>query len=258
MMLTKNRVKQIIALQKKKVREEERLFVVEGDKIVKEFLSSGFRVQTLVAKPEFINNLKDTQKTKPEEIFAVSFDELRKMSSLSTPHNALALIRMPEERAVKPEKNSGLFAALDCIQDPGNLGTIIRSASWFGIDNVICSNDCADIYNPKVIQATMGAILSVRVYYTDLKLFLNNANKEGLEIYGTVLEGRNIYSEKLENEGVILLGNESRGISDDLKELITVRLTIPKLGKSVEGIESLNAAMAASIVFSEFSGRRFK
>jgi TrmH family RNA methyltransferase len=141
---------------------------------------------------------------------------------------------------------------LDFVQDPGNLGTIIRAAAWFGIKNIVCSCDCVDVYNPKVIQASMGAILHVNVFYTDLKELLVSATKNKIPVFGAMLEGKSIYNHKLDNKGIILLGNESRGISDELIPYITEKIMIPCANRAIPGIESLNVSMAASIIFSEF------
>jgi len=255
-MLSKNKTKFIISLQRKKNREEYKLYVIEGDKIVREFISAGIPVKSLIAKPEFISSLPKESLAAVSEIEPVSYEELKQISGLKTPHNALAVVTMPD-----PEVKTGKFLkkqciALDCIQDPGNLGTIIRAATWFGIRNIVCSEDCVDVYNPKVIQASMGAIIHVNVLYTDLKAFLTEAKGKGLSVYGTLLEGKSIYTEKLEKKGIILLGNESKGISDDLVPFIDYKLMIPKFSDAELGIDSLNVGMAASIVLSEFARRR--
>lgn len=255
-MLGKNKVKLILSLQKKRARDQEKLFIIEGDKIVREFLVSGMKVAMLVAKPEFISGLPSELISLVSEVIPVSYEELKKLSTLKTPHNALALVRMPEAAGSESDFTGELCAALDFIQDPGNLGTIIRAAAWFGIRNIICSENCVDAYNPKVIQATMGAILNVRVTYLDLAEFLVRTKKSGSDIYGTLLDGESVYGATLGKTGVILLGNESKGISDNLVPLITKRISIPKFTMAVHGIDSLNAGMAASIVFSEFARRR--
>jgi len=254
-MLSKNRLRFIISLQKKKIRDEQNLFVIEGDKLVKEFLSSDMKVVSLIAKPEFIGSISKEILKGINEVESVSYEELKQISSLKTPHNALALIRMPvtETKAVQILKE--LCVALDFIQDPGNLGTIIRAASWFGIKNIVCSEDCVDVYNPKVIQATMGAILNVKVHYYDLKKILHTASEKGIPVYGTMIEGESIYRHKLGKKGVILLGNESKGISDNLLPFVTSRLMIPKFTLARHGIDSLNVGMAASVIFSEFARR---
>jgi TrmH family RNA methyltransferase len=252
-MISKNKANYIISLQKKKVRDEERLFVIEGDKLVKEFLQARAPVKTLIAKPEFLNSLPLFLKQGVAEIISASYDELKRISTLKTPHNALAVIVMPKIVPDPAELKKGLTIALDCIQDPGNLGTIIRAAAWFGLKNIYCSHDCVDEYNPKVIQASMGAILHVNVFFTELKELLRKAAEINLPVFGTMLEGESIYTYKLANKGIILLGNESQGISDELLPYITDKIVIPRLTDDSSGIDSLNVSMAASVIFSEFT-----
>jgi TrmH family RNA methyltransferase len=251
-MISKNKAKFIISLQRKKVREDEGLFVIEGDKLVKEFLSAKVPVKTLIAKKEFISSLPPLLKECIDEIEDATLGELKQISSLKTPHNALALVHIRELTMNPEELLDGLCVALEFVQDPGNLGTIIRAAAWFGIRNIVCSNDCVDVYNPKVIQATMGAILHVNIYYSDLKNLVRLANETMVPVFGTLLDGESIYRHKLTGKGIILLGNESRGISDDLIPFVTHRIMIPGAGRAMPGIESLNVGMAASVVFSEF------
>lgn len=252
-MVSRNKANFIISLQKKKVREEEKLYVIEGDKLVKEFLAARVSVKTLIAEPDFLNSLPLFQKQGIGEIIPANYDDLKKISSLKTPHNALAVIRMPEIKMDPSEINKGLSVALDCVQDPGNLGTIIRSAAWFGIRNIYCSEDCVDVFNPKVIQASMGAILHVNVFYTDLRKLLEKVKEFNVKVFGALIEGESIYSRKLESNGIILLGNESKGISEELMPYITDRIMIPKLNNAQSGIDSLNVSMAASVIFSEFT-----
>jgi TrmH family RNA methyltransferase len=254
--LNKNKINFILSLQKKKIREEERLYVIEGDKLVKEFLKAKMTVKSLVAKPEFLNSLPLVDKNGVGEIIPVSYEELKRVSSLKTPHNALAIIQMPEIKMDHGEFWNELTVALDCIQDPGNLGTIIRAAAWFGINNICCSENCVDVYNPKVIQSSMGAILHVNVFYTDLQALFKKAVENKTRIYGALLEGESIYSYKLRDKGIILLGNESRGISEELIPFITDRIMIPGLHQTGSGIDSLNVSMAASVIFSEFTRSR--
>jgi TrmH family RNA methyltransferase len=255
-MLSKNRLRFIISLRKKKIRDKQNLFIIEGDKLVKEFLSSHLKVISLIAKPEFLASLPEEVSDRIDEVEPVSNEELRQISSLKTPHNAIALVEMPVIKTNPILLTKELCVALDFIQDPGNLGTIIRAASWFGLKNVVCSEDCADVYNPKVIQATMGAILNMKVHYYDLKKLLSAAVDQGTPVYGTTLEGESIYDQKLSENGVILLGNESKGISEDLIPFVTTRLMIPKFTSARHGIDSLNVGMAASVIFSEFARRR--
>ena len=254
-MISKSKTKFIISLQKKKVRDEEQLFVIEGDKLVKEFLNAGIPVKILIAKPEFLRELPADLTLPVSDIEAVSYEELKQISSFKTPHNAIAVIPIPERKLDADEIFKGLSVALDFIQDPGNLGTIIRAAAWFGIKNIVCSEDCVDLYNPKVIQASMGAILHVKVHYLDLKKFVILANERKIRVFGTMLEGESIYHHKLDNKGVILLGNESKGISDELIPYINEKIMIPRFSNVKHGIDSLNVGMAASVVFSEFHKR---
>lgn len=257
-MISKNKAKFIISLQKKKVRDEERLFIIEGDKLVKEFLAAKIPVKTLIARPEFLSSLPDDLTRFVNEIEDVSYEELKQISTLKTPHNALAIIPVPDRNLDTNDVLKGLCVALDFVQDPGNLGTIIRAAAWFGIKNIVCSEDCVDVYNPKVIQASMGALLNVSVFYNDLKKLFTSAAKNKIPIFGMMLEGDSIYNHKLDNKGIILLGNESKGISDELIPFITEKIMIPKFSKAKQGIDSLNVGMAASVVFYEFlrkSGR---
>jgi TrmH family RNA methyltransferase len=251
-MISKNSAKFIISLQKKKIRDEKRLFIIEGDKLVKEFLIAGMPFKTLIAKPEFLNALPADLTRFVDEIEEVSYEELKNISTLKTPHNALGVVPMPEREMDTLAVIGQLCAALDCIQDPGNLGTIIRAAAWFGIKNVVCSEDCVDVYNPKVIQASMGALLHVNVFYYDLKKLLASAAKNKIPVFGAMLKGDSIYKHHLDNKGVILLGNESKGISGELIPYITEKIMIPGFSKAKPGIDSLNAGMAASVIFSEF------
>jgi TrmH family RNA methyltransferase len=259
-MISKNKAAFIVSLQKKKTRDEEKLFVIEGDKLVREFMEARAGIKTLVALPEFLNSLPVFLREGINEVLSVSPGELERISSLKTPHNALAVVQIPERKFDYSQVGNSLSIALDSVQDPGNMGTIIRSAAWFGIRNIFCSPECADLYNPKVIQASMGAILHVDVFSVDLKVFLSKLSAEKIKVFGAVLDGDSIYAHKLGNKGVILLGNESKGISEDLMPFITDRIMIPGLGAEKPGIDSLNVSMAASVILSEFTrsrGREF-
>ncbi len=254
-MISKSKAKYIISLQKKKNRDDENLFVIEGDKLVKEFLNANVQIRILAAKPEFINSIADNKRNLIGEFVNINYEELKQLSSLKTPHNALAVVAKRE-----PEFDTGvifsqLSLALDCIQDPGNLGTIIRVAAWFGIKHIVCSPDSVDLYNPKVIQSTMGAILHVNVHYTGLNSFLLQAKKRNIPVFGTLFDGQSIYQHELAVKAVILFGNESKGISENLLPLITEKIRVPGLSDTVPGIDSLNVSMAASIVLSEFFRR---
>jgi TrmH family RNA methyltransferase len=213
------------------------------------------RIRILAAKPEFISGIPAEMKTLIDETASAGYEDLKHISTLKTPHNALAVVEMPENRIDLKETSRGLTVALDFIQDPGNFGTILRAAAWFGIKHIVCSENCVDAFNPKVVQAAMGALLSVKVGYGDLKDFLSGAVQKKINVYGTYLEGESIYSSRLGKKGIILFGNESKGISPDLREFVTRPLSIPKFTGAAAGIESLNVGMAASIVFSEFARR---
>jgi RNA methyltransferase, TrmH family len=254
-MLSKTRIKFIKSLQNKKVRDEERLFVIEGDKLVNEFLIANVPVKMLLAKPEFLDSLLPELTRSVNLVEDVSYDELKQISSLKTPHNALAVIHMPDHEMNISEIINQFCVALDFVQDPGNMGTIIRAAGWFGIKNIVCSMDCVDVYNPKVIQSSMGALLHVNVFYSDLKKLFTSTAQNAIPVFGTFLEGDSIYNHKLDNKGIILLGNESKGISNELIPFITEKIRIPKFSNARKEIDSLNVGMAASIVFSEFLRR---
>lgn len=255
-MLSKTKINFIISLQKKKVREEERLFVIEGDKMVKEFLAAGIRIRMLVAKPEFLKSLPPVKIQEIPEVVPAAYEDLKRVSTMKTPHNALALVEMPETGTDPSVTYNELTVVLDTVQDPGNFGTIIRAAAWFGIRNILCSPDCVDVFNPKVIQASMGAILHVNIFYTDLPAHLASAQQKDIKIYGAVMDGEPVYTCKLEPNGIVVLGNESKGISDGLLPFLTDRIMIPGAGGSGPGIDSLNVSMAASVIFSEFARSR--
>jgi TrmH family RNA methyltransferase len=255
-MITRNQVKMILSLQKRKFREESLLFVIEGDKLVREYLMAGNRVALLACKPEWISGEPDEVISGTDEIVTVGYDELRRISSLKTPHNVLAVAHMPVRQYNDKLTSGKLTLALEKVQDPGNLGTIIRIAAWFGIENIICSPDCVDCYNPKVIQASMGAFMHVKVWYLPLEEVLSAANESGVFVFGSTMDGHPIYDIELGSEGIILLGNESRGISENLLKHVTGRITIPGPGYAIAGIESLNVSMAAAIICSEFARRR--
>ena len=255
-MISKNKTKFILSLQKKSKRDENQLFIIEGDKLVKEFLQSGTRLRLLAAKPDFIDSLLPEEKAIIDDIEPAGFDDLKRISSLKTPHNAVAVVPFPGYIADMDEILNDLCVALDFIQDPGNLGTIIRAAAWFGIRDVVCSENCVEVYNPKVIQASMGAVLKVRIHYLELSSLFSLALKKNIPVYGALLEGESIYSRELGNRGVILLGNESKGISEDLIPFITQKIMIPRFSRSESHIDSLNVSMAAAVIFSEFARRR--
>ncbi|WP_281322804.1 TrmH family RNA methyltransferase [Flavobacterium aestivum] len=241
-MLSKNQIKLISSLQQKKHRFANQLFFAEGVKVIQELVKSNFELEHLyTTKPDF-DSISADKKT------IISESELNKISALATPNTCLAVFKIPSE---KKKVNSGLILALDSVRDPGNLGTILRLCDWFGIKQLLCSKETVDIFNPKVVQATMGSIARVNVNYIDLNAFISETK---LPVFGTFMDGTNIYKTDLPQEGIIIMGNEANGISKDLEKLIQKRLTIPRFG-DLQETESLNVATATAIILSEFSRR---
>lgn len=247
-MITKSKIKLIKSLQVKKNRDAESVFFVEGVKAVNEVLEQKPElIEELFATAEFIEQNAFLLNNTGVAFSEISEKELIQISSQSTPNKVLAVCRYFKKTDIKFDFEKSFSLYLDDIRDPGNFGTIIRLADWFGISNIFCSNSSCDIYNPKVIQATMGAFLRVNVNYIDLKSLIQQ-NKINY-VYGALLDGKNIYSEKLVN-GLIVIGNEAYGISTENMNLINRAITIP--GSKNHKSESLNAAMAASIITAEF------
>lgn len=242
-MFSKSQIKLIRSLSQKKYRAKHGLFLIEGKKGINELLDSKLRLHSLYTTENIFSAPK-------EKTFLITEADLKKVSNLTTPQTALAVFHIP--RVISPEVG-GLQLVLDDVQDPGNLGTIIRLCDWFGVEDLICSAGTVDCYNPKVVQATMGSIARVRIHYSDIKVYLEMARKE-TTVYGTFLEGENVYTEDLASEGVIVLGNEANGISSQIEELVSRKLLIPRFGKA-EKTESLNVATAAAIFLSEFNRR---
>lgn len=250
-MISKNQIKFITSLKYKKFRDEYGKFIVEGSKMVSELIDSEFITESIYATKDWINdcNLNNiTGKTK--EIIEVSKKEMERISLLKTPQNVLAIADMQTSVFDIRDIQTKLSIVLEDIQDPGNLGTIMRTADWFGIDNIFCSPNSVDIYNPKVVQASMGAVFRIKVHYTELDKFISHLNKSTkTNIYGTFLDGDNIYKEKLSDKGIVIFGNEGAGISDILSQSVTKRLHIPS---NTQNCESLNIASAVAIVCSEY------
>lgn len=238
-MLSKNQIKLITSLQQKKYRKQHQLFFAEGVKVIEELLRSKYELQTL-----FVTEPLDF-KVSTDKIYTISPAELKKISALTTPNNCLAVFKIPMEYFSLKE---GLIVALDDVRDPGNLGTIIRLCDWFGVEQLVCSSETVDIYNPKVVQATMGSIGRVAVLYTDLVSFLKTT---ALPVFGTFMDGENIYKKDLPSNAILIMGNEANGISDEVAQCMTSKLTIPRFGQLQE-TESLNVATATAIILSEF------
>lgn len=246
--LSKSRVKYIQTLFHKKFRDEEKRFIIEGPKIINEFLLVSPRmIHEIFAKEEWIqSNGNVLHNIHNDKLTAVTDDDLKKISGLPSPNQVLAIIEKQEYIFPEVSGNENILM-LDEIQDPGNMGTIIRIADWFGINKIVCSKTCADIYNPKVIQSTMGSILRVKVLYTDLLSWCKN--HAFLPVYAATLHGTSIYEIANITPGIILMGNESKGIKPELHSLSTTKITIPRIGEA----ESLNAAIAAGIILSHIT-----
>jgi len=241
-MLGRSKIKYIQSLGQKKFRELEGTFIAEGPKVVEDLMESGTAIiKQLYAVKEWIKENKKLLVN--TTVVEITDAELERISQLTTPNKVFAIVQQFEEDSAPVIKNK-ITLALDGIQDPGNMGTLIRIADWFGIKQIICSKESADIYNPKVVQATMGSIARVKILYTDLELWL--ADQEDVGIYAATLEGKSITAMKKITEGIIVIGNESKGINAAILKLATIKITIPKKGKA----ESLNAAVAAGIILS--------
>ena len=238
-MVSKNQIKLITSLQQKKYRFAHQLFFAEGIKVIQELVESNFELVHLYTTQNDFEQVSTDKRT------LIAESDLKKITALATPNSCLAVFKMPAEKKIG---ESGLILALDSIRDPGNLGTILRLCDWFGIDQLICSKETVDIYNPKVVQATMGSITRVNVNYVDLENFVSQAK---LPVFGTFMDGNNIYKTNLPQEGIIIMGNEANGISPELEKLAKNRLTIPRFG-TVLKTESLNVATATAIILSEF------
>lgn len=256
-MISKNQIKLIHALEQKKYRIKENAFVAEGPKLISDILPY-FRCRMLVATEKWLTEHVAVQNRLQHSgctILPVHEEELKKVSLLKTPQDVLAVFEC--RKTILPEKlDSGkLYIALDDIQDPGNLGTIIRLADWFGIEDIFCSSGTADQYNPKTIQATMGAIARVRLHYLDLPNFL--LQQKHLPVYGTTLDGSDLYRTSITPGGIIVMGNEGNGISEAVKKLLTDKLYIPNYPAERSTSESLNVAIATAIVCAEFRRRNY-
>jgi TrmH family RNA methyltransferase len=252
-MLSKNKIKFINTLFLKKNRDEQQLFCAEGEKCVLELFKT-FECKILVTT----NNWLLSNSVHAEEIITVeNSEEIKKISFFKTPSTVFAVFKKPIYSFDIQELKDDLAILLDGIQDPGNIGTIIRIADWFGIRNIICAEQTVDVFNPKSIQSTMGALARVKVHYTKKDSFFKQliSSKINIPIYGTFLEGENIYSSNLSKNGLIIMGNEGNGIAEDTKKYVSKKLFIPNYPKGVPTSESLNVAIATGIVCSEFRRR---
>ena len=238
-MLTKNQIKYITQLKQKKFRDLNKVFVAEGFKVINELLNSTLQLEHIYTTKQLNFDVSK------EFVTEITEADLKKISSLTTPNDCLAVFKMKEDRLPQP---NGLKIALDNVRDPGNLGTIIRLCDWFGIADLVCSNETVDVYNTKVVQATMGSLTRVNIFYTNLADYLKDTNEP---VYGTFMDGTNIYKTDLPTSGIIIMGNEANGISAEIEALVTEKIAIPRFG-DLQQTESLNVATATAIILSEF------
>jgi TrmH family RNA methyltransferase len=248
-MLSKNKIKYIRSLELKKNRKEEQVFVAEGHKLVGDLLGH-FPCRLLVATRTWLDR---NPNVRAEEIIEVTPDELTRASLQKTPQEVLAVFDQPVYEMDASVVSKELCLALDDVQDPGNLGTIIRLADWFGIEHIFCSQGTVDVYNPKTIQATMGALARVKLHYCHLPSLIDSLGDA--PVYGTFLDGENMYAKELSSHGLIVMGNEGNGISDEVGKLVNERLYIPNYPPQRETSESLNVAIATSVICAEFRRR---
>ncbi len=246
LIMIKSEIQLVRSLGDKRGREELGMFIAEGEKFIGELVDSALRVRKVYITEEI------DQFTSDIETEWISGAEMQRISQLKSANNSLALVEIPMYKLDKNDLKERLTIVLDGVQNPGNLGTIIRLADWFGVRDIICSPNCADCFNPKVVQATMGAILRVRVHYADLAPLLKDID---LPIYGAFLEGDNIYQRDLTQEGLLVMGSEGQGVSEEVAALINERLYIPPYNTNDDGSESLNVAIATAIICSEFRRR---
>ena len=249
--ISKNQIKLIKSLNIKKFRKKENLFFCEGLKIFSSLICSNFKIISVFGTQKFADNFSN--EINNIDFTLVSEKELKKISSLSTPQEVLCLVQRKERNIEQIDFSKQLTIVLDKIQDPGNLGTIIRIADWFGIKNIICSDNSVDIYNPKTVQATMGSIFGVNIFHENLKNFFSSIDKN-IPIYGTFMNAENIYTKELSANGIIVMGNEANGISAEVENFITEKISIRDFNDK-KTAESLNIAVATAIVCSEFRRR---
>lgn len=249
--MIKSEIQLVRSLAEKSTRNEMGLFVAEGEKFIRELLGSDLRVRKIYLR----DDVEAEDEFEGENVEWVSAKEMERLSQLKSANNSLALVEMPRHKLSLEALKGRLVIVLDGVQNPGNLGTIIRLADWFGVEDIVCSPTTADCFNPKVVQATMGAVLRVRVHYTPLEPLLERAKELEIPIYGAYLEGENIYQSELSQDGFIVMGNEGQGVSQEVSRYISERLFIPPYPANRNGSESLNVAIATSIICSEFRRR---
>ena len=254
-MISKNTIKRLNSLSQKKYRNKEWLFLVEGDKMVLELASSALIVAELFLTANFEHDYKKSG-LKTEKVSVVEKTELKKISQLKTPQNSLAVCRIPKIKPVPDKIDDSLSVYLDGIQDPGNMGTIVLLCDWFGIQHLFCSPDTVDLYNPKVIQSSMGSFMRVNVYECELEAVKALAAASGAVIYGAFMNGENIYDENLAERSILVVGNEGNGIRESSEAFIDKKISIPNFSENNSKAESLNVSVATAIICSEFKRRK--
>lgn len=255
-MISKSQISYIKSLHQKKYRQEYEQFIIEGDKLLKEFIDSQYSIQTVYVTEQYLSKSQSyvSKVSKKIEIEVISADEMHRITALSSASECLAIVNALPDVDIRSITSAylknNLILALDGLRDPGNMGTIIRIADWFGIQNIVCSEDCVEIYNPKLVQSTMGSMVRTQIYYTNLTEFLQSHSDSN--IWGALLKGENVYEMNEKKYGVLLMGSESHGIKEANLKYINKPITIPNFGK---GAESLNVAVATAILCSEFVAR---
>jgi RNA methyltransferase, TrmH family len=252
-MITQNQIKHVRSLHMKKFRDEHRQYIAEGPKIIGELITSKHPFVSLFARKEWIENNQALLASCGTEVIVVNEKELSRISCFTTPNQVLAVLRFPETYEISEENLKGVVLVLDQISGPGNLGTIIRTADWFGIKNIVCSESCVDMYNPKVIQASMGSFLRVEILYADIEKTLQELNGKR-KIYGAYTHGTELDKIEKVKDPVIIIGSESKGISSCLEKYIHHKIVIPSRNNKVnDHAESLNASVAAALICYEFT-----
>lgn len=255
-MLSKQITKIIQNLEKKKFREKYNLFKIEGEKLVAELLRSPLAVHAIIAYPEWIQ--ANGHLLGKNQVLETDEKGMKAISNFQSLPHVMALAEIPNHPYHPDEVAGTLSLVLNGIQDPGNLGTILRIADWFGVSHLLCDRDCASIYNPKCVQASMGAIFRVHAYYLNLPAAISQLKAAGMPVFGTFLDGENIYTSPLPSQGLIIMGNEGKGIAEDIGKLADFRLTIPNFTPAGASSESLNVGVATGIILSEFKRRIYK
>jgi len=252
-MISKQKIEMIRSLKERTVREKEGIFVAEGPKLVHDLLRTALEPLEIFLTA---NGLATMEKNFTSvEVIVISDKEMERISAFKNPSSVLALFRKPQVDPVSKETFQGLNLVLDCVQDPGNLGTIVRMADWFGISSLFCSGDCADLYNPKCVQSTMGALARVQVHYLDLAGLLKEACELQIPVYGAYMDGESVFETELSTKAMIVMGSEGQGISPELSPYLTKKISIPAFPAGHRELESLNVAVSASIICAEFRRR---